>query len=702
MDELNNTQEHELIPADQEQTPVPEINENQEQPQQPVKKSNKKRLIKRILLLVLLGVVAYFAYSMVHIMFSPDRNIRQIYLIPEDAAFIIETSDPVNDWRKFNKSEAWKCLKQSKSIGEITATIESLDSIIQSNRTLLSLVGKRDMLISLHKVRTTDWDFLAVVDMQKASKMDLLKDQIETVLKLGGGTVTQRAYNGTTIHEMRDPETRDILYMAFVDNHVVLSYTAQLLQASIDCRKTPKIGLNHAFIEAEKLVAGKGLVRLYINYANLPQFMSIYLGGRNEYVDMFSNSMDFAGLFFNTDKEKMEIKGYTMRKEVADPYMTALLNSGKHKMKAHEIMSARTALYTNIGFEDPLAFVKELENTLSVTDKATYDTYKSSRKKIESLFGISLEEHFLSWMDGEFAMSQSEPGLLGREPELILAIRAKNIKDAREKMDFIEKKIKNRTPIKIKTTNYKDFDVKYIEMKGFFRLFFGSMFDKFEKPYYTYVDDYVVFSNKSASLLSFIEDYEQKNVLKNDDGFKNAYSYFHSSSTAFVFTDIQKFFPQLRTMVSAETWKDLQSNKDVLYSFPYWTMQIVGNKQQVSLHYIMDFKPYVAAEEPEVTDEDVDKEDKEMNEDASTEKELMSELKRFYVEKFEGNVLREFYPEGALKSESEIKDGKRHGRYREYYEDGTLKVRGKYSKGKQKGTWKYYTEEGGFDRKEKF
>ena len=97
-----------------------------------------------------------------------------------------------------------------------------------------------------------------------------------------------------------------------------------------------------------------------------------------------------------------------------------------------------------------------------------------------------------------------------------------------------------------------------------------------------------------------------------------------------------------------------------------------------------------------------DEDDEEMNEDAETEKEQMSELKRFYVEKFEGNVLREFYPEGALKSEVEVKEGKRHGRYREYYEDGTLKLRGKYANNKPKGTWKYYTEDGKFERKEKF
>lgn len=702
MEEQNNKQ-------NQNQTFIPEV-DHQTNKVVPQKNHKTGRWVKRILLFAILGLVGYAVYSVADILLSPDRNIQQIYLIPEDAAFIIETSDPINDWRKFNQSETWQCLKKAKSIDEIATTIESLDSVVRNNETLLSLVGKRDILISLHKVRTTDWDFLAVIDMQKASKMDMLKNQIENVLKLGGGTVTQRTYDGITILEMRDPETRNILYMAFVENHLVLSYTSMLVEKSIDSRKSPKIGLNHAFIEAEKLVSGKGLLRVYINYANLPQFMSIYLGGRNEYVDFFSNSMDFAGLYFNTDKEKMEIKGYTLRKEEAvDPYVAALLNSGKHKMKAHEIMTARTALYTNIGFDNPVTFVKELENALSVKDKATYDDYKNTRKKIEKFFGISLEEHFLSWMSGEFAMSQSEPGLLGHDPELILAIQAKDIKDAHKKMDFIEKKIKNRTPLKIKTVNYKDFEVKYLEMKGFFRLFFGSLFDKFEKPYYTYIDDYVVFSNKAATLLSFIEDYDQKNFLKNDPGFKKAYSYFNSNSTVFVFTDVQKFFPQLKPMLNATTWREVQTNKDVLYSFPYWSMQIVGNNPLVSLYYVMDFKPYAQEVAPVVEVEDaavdVEEGDETSNETADetlSEKDLMNELQRFYVEKFEGNVLREFYPEGALKSESEVKDGKRHGRYREYYESGKLKVRGKYSKNNPKGTWKYYTEEGKFERKEKF
>ena len=272
------------------------------------KKNTARKTIKRILLVIGVTLAVYMVYSIVHLFLSPDRNIQQVYLVPEDAAFIIQSSAPVKDWEKFSGSETWQCLKKAKSFEEITKSVETLDSIVKGNKVLLSLVGKRDMLISIHKTRTSDWDFLIILDMQKASKIDLLKDQIETVLTMAGNSVTNRNYNGINILEMRDPNTRAIFYTAFVDNHFVASYTSKLVEAAIDSRDKPKIGLDRAFIEAERLVSGKGLVRVFINYARLPQFMAIYLGAKNEYIDMFSNSMVFAGLYFNTDKKRMELQ----------------------------------------------------------------------------------------------------------------------------------------------------------------------------------------------------------------------------------------------------------------------------------------------------------------------------------------------------------------------------------------------------------
>ena len=45
-------------------------------------------------------------------------------------------------------------------------------------------------------------------------------------------------------------------------------------ESAINSRNKPKIGLDQSFIETEKLVSGKGLVRVFINYARIPQFMS--------------------------------------------------------------------------------------------------------------------------------------------------------------------------------------------------------------------------------------------------------------------------------------------------------------------------------------------------------------------------------------------------------------------------------------------
>ncbi len=678
--------ENNVNPAAGQPTPAPAA---------PQKKKGKGA--RRFFTVLLLAAAGYGAWTLYDLYLTPDRNIRQIYLVPPDAAVIIQTSDPVADWKKLSASPPWQALRKAPAFAEIGGAIDGLDSLIKANNTLFSAVGRRDVLISLHKTRSAGWDFLAVVDLQKAAKMNTVKDNVEQFFKISCFTVTNRRYKGTNITESRDPKTYETLYSAFADNHFIASYNTRLVEAALDERENPTIGLKDSFLEIERAVAGKGLARLYINYEYLPGYLSVYMG-RNEWVDLLCKSMDFGGMYMLAERDRFEIAGPTVLREEPDPYVAALLASGAHRMAAHELMPSRTALYVNLGFENSGKFVSELERALSVHDPASFKTYQSSRSKLEKYLGISLQENFLDWMDGEFALAQTEPGLLGREPEQLLAVRAKSIKKARDGLDLIEKHVTKRTPINIKTIKYKDYEVKYIELSGFFRLFFGKLFDKFEKPYYTYVGDYVVFSNKATSLLSFLEDYEQKNLMQGEAGFLKAYGQVASTSTIFTYVDMPRFFPQLRPLLSPETRASLDSHKDVLFNFPQWTLQIVAGRGNATVQMVVNYSPWVepaVAVEAEVAGDSTAVEDQ-------SEKEIMNELKRFYVENFEGNVLREYYPGGELLSESEVKAGRREGRYREFYENGKLKARGDYKANKPHGTWKYYTPEGKLDHKERF
>ena len=654
-------------------------------------KPNKKYLKFSIVLITILLLV-YGGYRFFSFYVTPHKAIQQIYLVPKDAIFIIQSNSPVADWNQFSQSEPWKCFKSSPSFAEITEKAEVLDSVLKENKQLMSLVGKRDLIISAHKVRTGMWDFLYIIDLQKISEIETVKEQIRLVYTMLDFKVTHRSFQEIDIIELTDIKTNEILYTAFVDNHYIASYSSKLVEASINERNQPVIGLDPFFIEANKIVANKGLFRLYIQYAYLPDLLEMYMGKDSEYLPLISRSMTYAGLSFEATNDKFELNGYTFLNDTIDPYVSALLHSGKSKMQAYKILSDRTAFYTHIGFDDPTTFVQELEKALLTNHPTVHKSYKSSYDKIESMFNISLTDDFLSWMSGEFAVTELEPGLIGHDTEIILAIKAKDIDLAKEKMAFIEKKIKRRTPVTIKAALYKGYWINYVELKGFFALFFGKMFDKFEKPYYIYMDDYVVFSNKPASLLSLIEDYEQKNTLKNDKGFIQLLSQVSNQSTYFVYTNTHKFLPLLKPVLNNKSWNDLYAHREIAYSFPYSAFQVVDNKKNVGMQLVMNYSPYqeIIVDEPELEEET---DTIQINE--------IDELNRFYAEKFQGNIYRDYYPENALKSECEIREGRRHGKYHEYYKDGSLKIRGKYSKGQPKGTWKYYTHEGELERKVK-
>jgi hypothetical protein len=661
---------------------------------EPVPPKRKNKGIRKLIWLFVLILAGWGIYRFASFYAAPTRAVQQIYLVPKDAVFIIQSNSPVEDWKTFSRSEPWKCLIQAPSFADIAGKVGTLDSVLQANKTILSLVGKRDLIISAHKVRNGFWDFLLVLDLQKISEIDVLKDRIEQIYSLMDYKVTQRKYQDVNIIELKDPETRDILYTAFVDNHYIFSYTSSLVEASIRERNNPSIGLDPLFIEANKQVGDKGLYRIFIQYAYLPQFLGIYSGKPNEYLDAIGQSMAFAGLSVRVDKDKFEFSGSSFLKDTIDPYVSAFLCSGKKEMLAHRILSNRTAFYTHIGFDNPVTFLNELEKGLSSSHPELYKTYKSNYKKIESLFDISLANDMLSWMSGEFAITELEPGLLGNESEMILAIRAKDLNFAKEKMALIEKKVKKRTPLNIKTVTYKDYEIQYVELKGFFSLFFGKMFDKFEKPYYTYMEDYVVFSNKPSSLLSLIEDYEQGRTLNTEEGFNQVYGQVEKETSYFVYLNMPKFFPLLKPLLNIKTWTDVDAQKQIVYSFPYLGLQVIGDNEKAAMQLTLNYLPY----QEEAISEDAESEDEE---DEGSGQNEIDELHRFYAEKFQGNVYREYFEEGALKSECEIKKGKRHGKYREYFESGELKIRGKYKKGLPDGTWKFYTEDGKMERKEK-
>ena len=655
----------------------------------------KKKLFITSIILLILGVGGYQAYNLY---LKPDNFRKQIYLIPGDAMFIVETESPVSNWKKFSNSAPWQYLRQQEKMQEISDMAYMLDSILQQNEMLMDMLGKRNLMISAHTTRRGDYDFLFVVDLQKASKIETLKDQIENLFKSVDYKVTTRSFEACKIMELFDPGDRSTLYMAFIDNHLVCSYTGLLVEKSIHEKDTPLIGRDFYFQEIEQKMSGSALFRIYANYHYFNNYLISLMGVSDPNLKDICESMEYTGLLMNVSDTRLSFNGYTNLKDSVDSYLLALLESGAGKITAQQILSSRTAFFASMGFDDANRFMDNVENTLK-NDASSYQSFKKNWDRIESFLGIDIRKNFLSWMEGEVVFAQNTPGSLGRQNEFVAVIKMKDKNDAVSNLNFIEERIRKKTPVKFKTIDYEEYSIHYLEIKGFFRLLFGKMFDKLDKPYYTIINDYAVFSNSPATLLSMIEDYRMGQTLDKEKEFNKFMNVFNNKASAFVYANANKSFPLWKNYVAASTWSSIQDNQNFILCFPQIGFQLTAEKTVFDTRMIAEFQA-PAIEEVELEEDDDFSFDE--NDDSFDEEEALSNLQLFYIEKMSGNVYTEFYDDGTVKSKAEMKNGIRNGKYKEFFPDEKLKSYGKFKNNKKNGVWHYYDEDGKLIKKEKW
>lgn len=628
--------------------------------------------------------------------FTPDKNVNGLYLVPKDAMYIVETARPMDGWNRFSKSDVWKFLKQQPYFREIGENADYLDSLIHENQVLFDLFGSRDVIISAHKTRLKDYDFLFLVNLKKGSKIGFIEETIEGLLNQSGYRVSNSEFKNKTIITAFDDQTRETLFFSIVQNYLVCSYSGQLVESAIMEVEAPGLGRNEDFLNIYKETSEDGLCKLYIHYAFIDEFMQCYSNETDPMVKDLSRTLLYSGLKVEVEDEYIDLEGYTNLNDTLDSYLRALLLSGKGSVTAPEILPARTAIYHTMGFENGIAFYKNLQKVLQ-TDEQNWNQFEKSKNQIESLLKIDLERDIMSWVADEVAYVRNEPSKYTEHlDDILVVMKANSIQYARERLDFIAEQVKKRTPAKFRKVDYKNYTIKYLDIKDMFRLFFGKMFSKMEKPYYTMVADYVVFSNNPATLVSLIEDYEAGATLENVSEFSEFRDKFNRESTVFSYVASSKAFPLMVNRMDAITRTSAMKNEVYFRSFPAAGFQITEKEDKFYTRARLEFIPY----KPDTT---LDSDTAEMEEDARMLLDSLDDIQKFLLSKFEHNVIRDYYgTSDKLRLEAETKRGRLHGKYREFYESGALKVFGHHRKGEKKGVWYYYNMDGSLQRKERY
>lgn len=643
----------------------------------------KKLIVILILIAAIIG--GYYLW----LKWSPNKFVDGYYLIPNDAVMVVETEDPVGNWQTFSSSNMWQGMKSFPPFEEITQNADMLDEVIQSNQQVFALLGQKHLLISAHMTKPKDFDFVYYADMQEASKSNMIKASLTSIIKQFDYVHTVRTYKGLQVNEFLDPKTRDVLSIIYIKNYMVCSYSKTLIDHVIETASMPEqqVGMDTRFTEVNQLTSADGLCRVFINYKTFHQFLGIYMDDASG-IQSLMDGMYFSGLDCSLQNDLILADGYSMVNDSLSSYMQALSVSGKANTDAEKIFSERASFFVSLGFNDFNTFYGNFMKSLQTNGK-DLKQQEASIKKIEKLLKINVQKNMFDWMGSELAIAQYETDvLIGNKVKSIVAIKAKDIALAKQELAYIEQQIRRRTPIRFTDIAYNGYDIHYLEIKGLFKAFMGELFSKIEKPYYTIIGDYVVMSDDPKTLLLTIDDFNAQKTLSNKAAYRAFRTQFAEQTSVLAYVSPNHHFANFKGILSPEKWKSTQANQPYVRCFDHVGLGLSGDGDRMRTVFGAQFAQWQAP--VAVVDTSM------------SETDTLTAMDLFLIQHFQANMNTIYYENGLPKQAVEMDGSVMDGIFVEYYDNGVIKTKGKYNKGLKDGTWKYYLPNGVFDRKEKY
>lgn len=549
------------------------------------------RKILKFFQYLLFFIIIVAAGLFVYVKFFVKITERDVYaFVPSDFIYLVEADEPIENWKDFSKTEIWKHLSQNEYMADIDGMADYLDSLITGNKKLFGLVGEKPLIISAHMTKPADYDFIYLMDLKGAAKLGAFMDVLQIILDKLVMPTTKEKIADTDVYLIGEDD--DTIYLTVVDNILICSYTKALVEKSINQHKEPYFTENERFLYMTEKTGRSGLCRFYLNYGTMDKFLRVYMDDPGDIGNSIANSLEYATYDVKLTDYYAELDGYTSAIDSYPSMINALKNTDGSRIRAPQILPERTSFFFSINFDSFAEYYKELDNVMKL-DEESYKDFKKNQQRIERFLNITLEEHFFSWIGNEITISMLPVDKAGRKQSYLAFFHSPDIRLATEKLNEMLKKFKRNVinPVKFKNYEYKEVEVNYLELKGFFNIFLGKMFGKFDKPKFIAMDEFVVFSNDTTALHRVVDDHMARKTLRNNSEFKKFFDNFSAHSNYFAYVNGKELYPYLPTMGNMETGKGIRKNRRYITCFPHLGLQFREKAPYYRSYIRIDFEP---------------------------------------------------------------------------------------------------------------
>lgn len=563
----------------------------------------KGRFFRRLLRSILLFIVVLAGAGAVY-WFWPMSEYEIYDFVPEDACYIIEADDPIENWKDLSKTPMWRHLKTNELMADIEGDANYLDTLIMDNEKLFSLVAGKKLLIVSMMYKADDYDFIYLMDLKKGAKAGIFLDLFKGIITRAGYPVSKKEMAGQKIYAIG--EGKDEVLLGFKGNILISSYSDVLMLKALKSPENPFYTRNGRFQSMRSMAYdrenGESLAKVHVNFDQLDEMMSVYMDAIPPTVISMSEIIDYASFDLKMEEESAALEGSLNIDDSIPSLLTVMKNIERGEIRSHNILPRYTSFMLAIDFHDFDYFYEQI--ALLMNEDDGFKEYEKTQDKVAGLLGVKRDSKkierkkrrgkdvdFFDWIGQEIGLAMIPVNQTGTKQSYVAMFHSPDKANAEHDLNAIEKKLKNRSPVRFEEYEYQGRAVKYLMLKGFFKLFMGKLFEKFDKPKYAILDEFVIFSNDTTALHRMIDVADGRLAnLPMDSDYRKFYNHFEPNSNYYLYVNMPKIFPFLPTMLDRESARDLRKNEELITRFRNVGLQLLSEDDHFEASLYIDFQ----------------------------------------------------------------------------------------------------------------
>jgi hypothetical protein len=497
-----------------------------------------KNFIKLISIVSLLALV------------SCEQSIQKkesvIKAVPKNAMFIVEANDMGDAFNHLQESSLWNIIEEEKNISIVSSQLNTFNLFLLKNK--ISIIDNKIML-SVHNTGVKSFDYLVFLEKNVVDS--------KNIKRLRKYRVSTKTYDKAQINKYNIPKVSTPIYISSYKGVFILSRNIILVENSIR-----QLNSGRSLMDDEKFnfmyksIDSKEDFNVLINVSELKTLaVWTHMKSLISWTNSFSDWIEFD---ISPEEDEIFLSGITSVNDSIGNFVGIFKNQKAQEITIDELLPSGTSFSIALGYENFPKYYRSYTNYLRKQGK---------NRKLETdvrLAKIKRTDLLDSWMGEQiiFASIYSNKNTVNFS-DLVL-IQSKEEALALDALKLVSDK---------SVIDFRSYAIRKFDKSGVLKNYLGENFRAIIKPYYTVVNDVVVFSDNLKIVKNVISDYLDGRSLSNYQHFRKLKDDLSSKSNILFYFKNPDFAESL-SLIFPELKKVIHNNLKDISKFKSGALQI--------------------------------------------------------------------------------------------------------------------------------